>query len=323
MYFMGVDAGGTKTSFVLAGDDGQIVARHLAGGGGFIARGEHGIRALISDGVQALCDSAAIDRARIAAAGLGFPGYGEAEGSEQQIVRACEAAIGAGKVVCESDSYLGWAGSLAMRPGINCVAGTGSICYGVNDAGASARSGGWGAYCDEGSCRWIGERLIQVFTRQSDGRMARTQLYAMFKRHFGIARDLHFIAPLNHEIGGDASKTAQLQRLLKEMYDAGDPHAEAIYREAAQELWLAIRATARKLGLADTSFLVSYSGGLFRSGECVLGPLRGHAHAAGARLVAPRFEPDLGGVLIAMRARMPGRDFTTFEFSSHQQGGVA
>ncbi len=315
MYFVGVDAGGTKTSFVLANQNGQILARHLSGSGSFLDLGADGLRVLVSDGVQALCDIAAIDRAAITAAALGFPGYGEQEGSEQQMARACEQAIGAGKVVCEFDSYLGWAGSLGMQPGINIVAGTGSICYGVNDAGDSARSSGWGNYCDEGSCRWIGERTIQVFAKQSDGRLPRTLLYDMFRRHFRIEHDLHFIAPLNQELSSDASKTARLQVLLSEMYAAGDPYAEAIYAEAAQELWLAIRATAQKLGIANSPFLVSYSGGLFRSGECVLGPLREHVRAGGGKLVAPRFEPDLGAVLIAMRTQNPDIDFSMFVFS--------
>jgi N-acetylglucosamine kinase-like BadF-type ATPase len=314
MYFVGVDAGGTKTSFVLADENGRVRARHHSGGGSFLALGAEGLRALIADGVHALCRTAAIDRAQITGAALGFPGYGEEEGSEQQIAAACEAAIGAGKVVCQNDSYLGWAGSLAMQPGINIVAGTGAICFGVNEAGASARTSGWGSYCDEGSCRWIGERLIQVFTKQSDGRLPRTKLYDMFKQHAGIEHDLHFIAPLNHELGFDPSKTAQLQRVLKDIYDAGDHHAEAIYREAAQELWLAIHTTARKLDMSQTPFLVSYSGGLFRSGECVLGPLRDHVHEGGGTLVAPRFEPDLGAVLIAMHQAMPGKDFAAFAF---------
>ena len=33
MYFVGVDSGGTKTSFVLANQNGQILARHLSGSG--------------------------------------------------------------------------------------------------------------------------------------------------------------------------------------------------------------------------------------------------------------------------------------------------
>lgn len=314
MYFVGVDAGGTKTSFVLTEENGHILARHLGGSGSFLDRGADGIRALISDGIQALCNSAAIDRDEIAGAGLGFPGYGEQAGSEQQIMQACEDAIGAGKVVCECDSYLGWAGSLGMQPGINIVAGTGSICFGVNDAGDSARTGGWGAYCDEGSCRWIGERLIRVWTSQSDGRLPRTQLYDMFRQYFGIEHDLHFIDPLNHELGRDSSKTAKLQGLLLQMFAAGDPHAQVIYREAAFELWLAIRTTAHKLGITDSTFLVSYSGGLFRAGETVLGPLREHVGSGGGTLVAPRFEPELGGVLMAMRRQTIGRDFSAMRF---------
>ena len=42
-------------------------------------------------------------------------------------------------------------------PGVIVIAGTGSIAYGRNAQGASARAGGWGsAISDEGSAHWIG-----------------------------------------------------------------------------------------------------------------------------------------------------------------------
>ncbi len=315
LYFIGVDSGGTKTSFVLCDRRGRILARHRSGSGGFLSSGEHKIAAMLREGVAALCAQAGITVEGVAAAALGFPGYGEAKDSARTIDRLCEQIFGRGKAQCHCDCYLGWAGSLALQPGINIVAGTGSICFGVDDRGRAARSGGWGAYCDEGSCRWIGSRLIQTFAKQADGRMARTALYERFRTHFALDEDVHFVGPLNHELGPSGAKTAQLQVLLKELFDAGDPHAAAIYREAAQELWLAIGAVAAQLGMAGSSYRVSYSGGLFRSGPCILGPLGELVSAGGARLVAPRFAPDLGAVLLAMRSALPGLSAADVQFT--------
>ena len=137
----------------------------------------------------------------------------------------------------------------------------------------------------------------------------------MFRKALGITNDLHFIGPLNHEYGGDGAKTAALQMVLMDIYDAGDPIAAQIYGEAAGELWLAISTVARKLDLKGSDFRVSYSGGLFRSGKRILNPLGKLVSAGGGTLVAPRFEPDLGAVLIAMRQVNPTLDLTTIQFT--------
>ena len=48
-------------------------------------------------------------------------------------------------------------------PGVIAIAGTGSIVYGRDAAGHTARAGGWGfAVSDEGSGYWIGRRAISA-----------------------------------------------------------------------------------------------------------------------------------------------------------------
>lgn len=51
----------------------------------------------------------------LAYTGLDFPGYGEMEGSEREILSACQAALPPGRVVCDCDCAIAWAGSLAMQ----------------------------------------------------------------------------------------------------------------------------------------------------------------------------------------------------------------
>lgn len=313
MYFIGVDAGGTKTTFLLADENGYIHARYNSGSGRFFDKGADGVYALAEEGINALCARVGITKHEIGYAAFGFPGYGEKEGSEQAIIEACEKALAPGRVVCVCDCYLGWAGSLAMQPGVNMVAGTGSIGYGVDAQGLTARAGGWGAFCDEGSCWWLGGRLIQWYAKQSDGRMPRTLLYEKVRTSLNIQNDMEFIHTVNHFYGENASETAGLQRLLQEVYKAGDPHAAALYQEAAEELWLTAEAVARKLALPE-GFALSYSGGLFKSGECILAPLRALAERHGAVFTVPRFTPEQGAILTAMRAAWPNKDFNGFAF---------
>jgi glucosamine kinase len=53
------------------------------------------------------------------------------------------------------------------RTGIAVIAGTGAVAWGMNDAGAQARAGGWGYLLgDEGSGYWIGREAVRHALRQ-------------------------------------------------------------------------------------------------------------------------------------------------------------
>ncbi len=314
MNFLGVDAGGTKTAFLLSDENGTILARHISGTGGFFSNGPAGLIELLEEGIRQISSSAGINKEDITFAAFGFPGYGEAESSEEVITGACEEVIGKGRVCCECDCYLGWCGSLAMEAGINIVAGTGSICYGVNQEGIAARASGWGAYCDEGSCTWLGAKTIGIYAKQADGRLPRTKIYELFREHFAIGEDLLFIHRLNHEIANKGAETAKVQMLLKKAYEVGDVIAAELYREAAKELALSIHAVAKKLGMSGGSFKVSYSGGLFQSGDCILLPLAKEVEQIGGQLVKPKFSPDEGAILFAMKSYHPDMDLSNIIF---------
>lgn len=299
--YLGVDSGGSKTSFVLARPDGQIVARHAGGAGNFLRRSREEVWGMLSSGVTAVCGKAGIAPDAVAYAGFGFPGYGESATSAAELDQMCKDAMGMDRIACANDAVIAWAGSLAMHPGINIIAGTGANCYGRTAEGNEARTSGWGAFCDEGSGQWIGNQAVGIFTKQADGRMERTALYGLFREHFQLEDDLLFCGLLNHELATHTSELAKLQLLVLKAYDMGDAHARAIYDRGAEELWLAIRTTAKKLGFVDGAYRVSYSGGVFHAGKRILGPL--HALVDGhADLRPPRFAPDLGALLMAMRA---------------------
>jgi N-acetylglucosamine kinase-like BadF-type ATPase len=96
--------------------------------------------------------------------------------------------LGNGRFACGNDMICGWAGSLGCEDGINIVAGTGSIGYGERQ-GESARVGGWGeAFGDEGSAHWIAIQGLALFSRMSDGRMARGPLYDRVVEAFSLRK---------------------------------------------------------------------------------------------------------------------------------------
>lgn len=312
MYYLGVDCGGTKSAFLLGDEKGKIYARHRSGGCIIMDARKEGLKETLEEGVRAVCVQAGIDKSEIACMGLGISCYGEGEGTEEETQEACEEVFSPDRVVCQCDTYVGWAGSLLFHPGINIISGTGAIAFGVNKEGKTARSSGWGAGYDEGSCTWHGKKLVEAYTKQADGRAQKTELYHMFRKYFDIkGDDEHFVVTLNRKIV-QTGKFAELQRLLKDIYDAGDPVARKIYEEGARELWLSVESVARKLGLLGSNYPISYSGGLFKSGACILEPFGELVRAGGGTLVLPRHEPDVGALMMAIKEKNSGFDADSF-----------
>ena len=93
-----------------------------------------------------------------------------------------------------NDSAAGWAGSLGLEEGINLVAGTGSIAYGQNKFGTEARAGGWDdGFSDEGSCYWLGKKALELFSKESDGRVKKGKLLEIFRYNFNLKNDFDLI----------------------------------------------------------------------------------------------------------------------------------
>ena len=88
--------------------------------------------------------------------------------------------------------------------------------------------------------------------------------------------------------------------------------ADALYQTGAAELFLGVETVVRKLQLPWEGLKVSYSGGLFKAGECILSPLRERIEARGGVLAAPVYEPDAGAVLMAIRFHQPEYDLSQF-----------
>ena len=313
MYYLGIDSGGTKAAFLLADETGRVYARCRLPGCRVQNDGKEGIRRMLETGIAEIRKLAGIRKEDIASLGLGISGYGEGGGSEQKTQEACDEAFFPGRSVCSLDAYIAWAGSLLFRPGVNIIAGTGSVVTGYAQDGGTARAGGWGAGCDEGSCSWIGRRVVEAFTKQADGRAERTPLYYLFREKFRFdGEDVSNVYRLSREVVRDGKGLAELQMLLLEAWKAGDPTARDIYGLAADELVLGVEAVAGKLGMEHTAFPVSYSGGLFKAGPCILEPLREKLESHGRELQEPAYEPDAGAVLTAIRFLEPDYDVKQF-----------
>ena len=85
----------------------------------------------------------------------------------------------------------GLGGVSGLQAGINLVQVPVLVSAGSRRQHRGPAAGG---FCgDEGSAFWLGKQLIHIFTKQSDGREERTQLYDIVRDRLNLKRDFDLI----------------------------------------------------------------------------------------------------------------------------------
>jgi glucosamine kinase len=165
-FYLGIDGGGTKTTCAV-GDEEHLLATATAGPSNIVRVGESQARQSLHQSVRQACAAAGITPAEVSHTCVG--GSGAARPELAEIVRRALAEILATPIDVVGDMQIALEAAFDSGPGVIVVAGTGSIAYGRDRQGTTARAGGWGfAIGDEGSAHWIGRVAVSAVLRASD-----------------------------------------------------------------------------------------------------------------------------------------------------------
>ena len=303
MYYIGIDGGGTKTAVCAASVDNSLLRYINIAGSSWR---ELGVLKVAQNLKKAVADLTGDDFEHIAGIAMGLPCYSESVDGDKALTKAVRDTFASVPVYITNDVEVGWAGSLALEPGINIVAGTGSIGFGKDNKGKTARSGGWSEFFgDEGSCYWVGRKFMELFSKQSDGRMPKDALYATVYREMGLKDDFDFIDLMHSQYIAYRDKVAGLQILAKKAALAGSVSAKELYNEAVRELLLIVTAVRDQLDFTGEPWTVSYSGGIFKAEDLVLPYFVDEIEKNGGKVVTPHFTPVEGAVLLAFQHFCP------------------
>ena len=164
--FLGIDGGGSKTS-CLIGDETSVLGSGSAGGSNFVRGGEAAAKESLAAAIRQACMVANVKTSEIVSTCAGMAGVVSSETADT--VRRILAEIVPGESEVVGDNAIALEAAFGGGPGVIVIAGTGSIAYGQNAAGESARAGGWGfAVSDEGSGQWIGRTAVSSLLRAQD-----------------------------------------------------------------------------------------------------------------------------------------------------------
>jgi N-acetylglucosamine kinase-like BadF-type ATPase len=303
MPYLGVDGGGTKTEFILVDKRGNILSYLKEASIDYKRIGRNSFQKTIKKSMDEITNDSDINLDEIQYSFWGIPCYGDelSKKEEKDIDQIIKENLESTNYMLGNDVEAGWAGSLACKPGINLVAGTGAIGFGKDTQGNKARASGWG-HCigDEGSAYWLGEKLLNYFTKQSDGRMEKTPLYSLVKQHLSIEDDFEIINLITAQNDFDRKEIANLALIVHKAALKGDHIALKAYKEAAYELSLIVIAIENKLNFNEKIIDITYSGGVFNAGKLILKPLEKYIDKYNINLKKPLLKPVTGAALYAM-----------------------
>lgn len=242
MFIAGIDGGGTHTRVELRDARNQFLKRLEFGPFNLNAIGEDAFRALLRQIFAALGDMGRCEKLCFGGAGISNPRVREILSGE------LEEAGFAGKWALRGDQEIALRGAMD-GPGVVVIAGTGSICFGKNAFGDTARSGGWGHLIDDGGSGYaLGRDVLAAAVRAFDGRGRSEALLRRVCEQLGGDTPSDIVSFV-YSPRTDKAAIAQFSRLALELAEQGDPEARAILNRGAEELADLVKAVQDRLGI--------------------------------------------------------------------------
>ena len=297
---VGVDGGGTKTEAVILDSNQRVLGEGRAGPSNPVRVGIANAAAAVREAIDKACGMAKVRRSDLLAAEIGLAGARRFELRER--MREALSTLGIPDVEVVTDADIALYGATDGAPGIVVIAGTGSICCGVNARGKRVCAGGWGPIAgDEGGGAWIARRAIRAVAHASDGRGRETELTELACSYFHVSTADDLVTA----IYAPSITNERLAGFGKDVIEAakrGDIVAQEIIGEAANELALAAITVIRNLQMERERFQIAHVGGVFvASGDLILTKLKGEVQKVAPRAYfqPPHFAPAVAAARMA------------------------
>lgn len=294
-FVIGMDGGGTKTKACAADLDGHVFDTVIGASMNINSQGREGVLQNMAAIYQTLQQHGArwenLKALCLGAAGVSNPLTRET---------LTESALTAGILVTPiifGDHQAALYGAHGKGKGMILIAGTGSICYGVDGEGREARTGGWGHLIDdEGSGYALGRDILSAVVQAEDGRIPPTCMWEAVKEQLQI----HTIQELIQFIYSPSTgkkEIAALAPIIMKGLEAGEEAADAILEKAADKLSKLVVPVAKKLHMEDGE--LAFCGSIITKNEALISKLTRKVSAVLPNLqcIQPKQDAAVGAVL--------------------------
>ena len=255
--FLGVDGGQSSTTALVGDSAGRVVGYGRGGPCNHVTGVE--ARTRFIEAIGGCVAQASDGISQFHAACFGFSGGPD---DKQALIKEMFSIT---MLSVTTDALVALSGATAGAPGIIVIAGTGSIAFGRNAAGRTARAGGWGSvFGDEGGGFDIVRQALRAALRQHEGWGASTVLHDMLLRETG-ATDANDLVHRFYTPEFPKSRIAAMAKLVDQAARDGDRVALDILRAEAQHLATFAAAVRGQLFARGEPAFVSHIGGVYGS----------------------------------------------------------
>jgi glucosamine kinase len=313
-FFLGIDGGGSKTTCAV-GDESSLLATATSGGSNIVRLGEEQAALSLQAAIRQACTAAKVQPSQVAAVCVGVAGASVPEVSVT--IRRLIGAVVGGQIEVVGDMVIAMEAAFGEGPGVIVLAGTGSIAYGRNERGQTARAGGWGfAISDQGSGHWIGRRAVQAVLQAHDAEEA-TALRPALLDAWGLQAVEDLVRVANSSPPPDF---AQLFPHVQVAAGHGDPLAREILTSAGADLGRLCTTVLTRLWSEEQNPRVAMVGGVFEHSPLVRRVFQNSVRATHpqVRLEDKVVEPVLGALQLARRS---AQDPASRKSQSKKAGG--
>ncbi|MFZ3264664.1 MAG: BadF/BadG/BcrA/BcrD ATPase family protein [Terriglobales bacterium] len=303
-FYAGIDGGGTKTRCVL-GDETTVLATAVSGGCNMVRYGEidareSRTRESVHTALRQACAAAKISPEQLKTICIGAAGAARPEIAAK--LRGLLAELNP-KLDIEvfGDTVIALQAAFGSSPGVIAIAGTGSVVYGRDATGCTARAGGWGfAISDEGSGHWIGRHAISALLRAQD-QGHETALTALI---LGTWKLDNLDALIQRANATPPPEFPRLFPIVVRAADGGDLIARELLARAGAELAALAGIVLRRVSPAPPHVPVAMTGSVFRQSAEVRRVFYNHLEAGfpGIELREDFVDPVMGALALARAA---------------------
>ncbi|MCZ8537357.1 hypothetical protein M9R32_09210 [Paenisporosarcina quisquiliarum] len=263
MYVLGIDGGGTKTTGMVADENGNVYMQAVTGRSNPNTLSQQEFEQVMSNLILELKIQRPDIFEELTACFAGMAGVGES-GRDVEVVQLLKKYLPSQtEVIVKNDAVNALYSGTLGAPGIVQIAGTGAIAFGMNENQKMVRSGGWGyLFDDEGSGFYLGNEALRAVFQAYDGRGPATKLTNLFLQHFNVTRVPDIIGQVYGQ-EHPRSIIAPLSPYVVEAAKSKDEVAMNIIRTACEAMMSCIESCHRQLFKADHSTMIVLSGGVF------------------------------------------------------------
>ena len=259
-FYLAVDAGGTKTEFVLA-DETRELARARTGTIKRMRADELTAAANLDRGLHQLQSQTGVSLQSVAATCIG------AAGSSVPLVadwvRSAFAARVSGSLDLVGDVEIALDAAFRGQPGVVVIAGTGSNVAGRSASGAVTTVGGWGpALADQASGHRVGLEALRALFLALDADTP-TTLLEMILRKWNL-ETMHGLVEFANRL--PAPDFSDLAPVVVACANAGDAVAVSVLRREAEEMahlvHLLLKRLSREAEIGAAAPEVAFAGSM-------------------------------------------------------------